>query len=83
MLSIKDSKGKEVFVGSYVKILDLDSDDFQFLDEKELSNTMSIVSSVLEVYEINDYKQAWVEEYSIDNDENYASNSVGLSSLEI
>lgn len=48
-----DKNGKEVKIGSKVKVLHIDSKVTEFLPEQEVSDIYSMINDVLEVYEIS------------------------------
>ncbi len=71
-----------MFKGSFVKVLSLDPKDFEHLDETELAEVMTMVGDTLEVYEIDEYNQAWVrKEWWISEDE-MRGLGIGLSGHE-
>lgn len=79
---MKDVHGNEVFKNAFVKILSLNPKDFAHLNENELLEVMSMVGEILEVYEIDEYNQAWVrKEWKVSEDD-IKGHSVGLSSHE-
>ncbi len=82
-MAVTDRNGIEVKVDSYVKVLSLDPADFSHLDEKELSEVMTMVGEVLQVYEVDKYGQAWVTKEWWLSDNDVMSHSVGLSSNEM
>tara|TARA_R110002124_G_scaffold111348_1_gene265055 strand:+ start:3099 stop:3368 length:270 start_codon:yes stop_codon:yes gene_type:complete len=82
-MSLRDKNGTEVTVGDYVKVLSLNPKDFGHLEEKELSEVMSMVGEILEVYDIDEYEQAWVTKEWWLSDNDVMSHSVGLSSAEM
>ena len=77
-----DRNGSEVHIGDLVKVLSLDPADFSHLDSEALSEVMTMVGNVLEVYEIDQYGQAWVTKEWWLGDDDVMSHSVGLSSHE-
>lgn len=77
-----DKHGNKVHVGSLVRVLSLDPADFSHLESKELSEVMTMVGDILEVYEIDRYGQAWVTKEWWLGDGDVMSHSVGLSSHE-
>ncbi len=70
-------------VGDSVRVLSLDKADFGHLEEKELSEVMSMIGEVLEIYEIDQYGQAWVTKEWWDSEGDVMAHSVGLSSTEM
>ena len=82
-MRVTDRHGIEVKVDSFVKVLSLDPADFSHLDEKELSEVMSMIGEVLQVYEVDEYGQAWVTKEWWLSDSDVMSHSVGLSSKEM
>ena len=82
-MSLQDANGKEVAVGDFVKVLSLNEDDFGHLDEKELSEVMSMVGEHLEIYDIDEYGQAWVTKEWWLSENDVMSHSVGLSPSEM
>jgi len=82
-MSLKDKNGFEVKVGCRVKVLTLDPEDFQDLDEEGVSEVMSMVGEILEVYEVDEYGQAWVTKEWWYAEDDMMSRSVGLSAHEM
>jgi len=80
---LKDKNGIEVTVDSHVKVLSLDPADFGHLEEKELSEVLSMIGETLQVYEIDEYGQAWVTKEWWLSENDVMSHSVGLSSNEM
>lgn len=80
---MKDINGVEVTVDSYVKVLALDPAEFGHLEEKELSEVMSMIGETLQVYEVDEYGQAWVTKEWWLSENDVMSHSVGLSSNEM
>jgi hypothetical protein len=78
-MSLTDIQGNDVCVGSLVRVLSLDPNDFRHLDEQALSEVMSMVGEVFEVYEIDKYGQAWVTKEWWSSESDVMSHSVGLS----
>ena len=83
MRKLLDKNGLEVKVGDFVKVLSLNVRDFGHLEEKELSEVMSMIGDVLKIYEIDEYGQAWVEKEWWLAEDDYMSHSVGLSANEM
>lgn len=79
---MKDRNGNTVDINCLVKVLSLDTGDFTYLGEKELSEIMSIIGETLEVYEIDEYGQAWITKEWWLSDNDVISHSIGLSSHE-
>lgn len=77
-MNLKDKNGFTVKVGSQVKVLCLDPEDFRNLDDEELSEVMSMIGEVLEVYEVDEYGQAWIAKEWWYNESDMMSHSVGL-----
>jgi len=77
-----DRNGSEVHIGDLVKVLSLDPADFSHLDSEALSEVMTMVGNVLEVYEIDQYGQACVTKEWWLGEGDVMSHSVGLSSHE-
>jgi len=82
-MPVKDKSGIEVTIDSYVKVLSLDPADFGQFEEKELSEVMSIIGEIMQVYEVDEYDQAWVTKEWWLSENDVMSHSVGLSSNEI
>lgn len=82
-MKVTDKNGLEVKVDSYVKVLSLDAADFSHLDEQGLSEVMSMVGETLQVYEVDQYGQAWVTKEWWLSEDDVMSHSVGLSSNEM
>jgi len=80
---LKDKNGIEVKVNSYVTVVSLNSDDFAYLGDKELSEVMSIVGETLQVNEIDEYAQAWITKERWLSENDVMSHSVALSSNEM
>lgn len=80
---MKDVNGIEVTVDSYVKVLTLDPAEFGHLEEKDLSEVMSIIGKTLRVYDIDEYGQAGVAKERWLSENEVVSHSVGLSSDEM
>ncbi|MBB6522966.1 hypothetical protein [Pseudoteredinibacter isoporae] len=82
-MTVTDRNGINIEVGFYVKVISLDPADFGHLEKTSLSEVMSMIGEVLEVYEVDEYGQAWVtKEWWLSGDEMIA-HSVGLSSHEM
>ncbi|MBY5939226.1 hypothetical protein [Marinobacter nauticus] len=52
-INSKDSEGKEVFIGSYIKVLEIDPRITEFLPEDEVRDLNSFIGQVFEVKKIN------------------------------
>ncbi len=83
MKSINDRNGRPVNVGSLVRIIHIDEAVIKSLPENEKQNVESMLNQVFEVYEIDEYEQAWVEKKRHYGEEKIESHSLGLSSQEI
>ncbi len=71
-----------MFEGSFVKILLLDPKDFGHLDETELAEVVTMIGETLEVYEIDEYNQAWVRKEWWVSEDDMRGHGVGLGSHE-
>lgn len=58
-----DINGREVLVGSKLRVLRIDKNTFERLSEQELNDVRSMLDEVFEVYEIDEYGCAWVEKW--------------------
>lgn len=79
---MQDINGINVKVGSHVKILSLNPDDFSHLEQKGLEEVMSMIGEILKVYEVDQYGQAWVTKEWWYAEDDMMSHSIGLSSNE-
>ncbi|MBV1911692.1 MAG: hypothetical protein KUG78_20535 [Kangiellaceae bacterium] len=79
----KDINGKEVQVGSGVKVIHIDAKFLTSLPEDEKENVASMLNEALEVYEIDEYNQAWVEKWWHTSNGESLSHSLALSSNEM
>ena len=82
---VRDRKGNKVQVGSKVKITYTDPKFLASLPENERKDVTSMLDEVLEVYEIDEYGQAWVEKEWDRGNGVYESHSLALlpSEMEI
>ncbi|GAB5415591.1 MAG: hypothetical protein Cons2KO_31940 [Congregibacter sp.] len=79
----KDRNGKEVSVGSRVKVVEIDPEFLDTLPEDEKRDVASMLNEVFEVYDIDEYGQAWVEKWWHISEDESMSHSVALSSSEM
>lgn len=80
----KDINGREVIVGSKVKILGLSGDWFDNLPDDEKYDVSSMIGEVFEVEEIDQYGQPWVTKSWHNYDLGTCnSHSVALNSIEM
>lgn len=76
---MKDKKGKNVVVGSKVRITYIDPEFIKSLPEEEQADVSSMLNEIFEVYEIDEYNHAWVEKEWKRGKESYESHSLALS----
>lgn len=79
----KDRNGKDVHVGSRVKIIAIDPRFLESLPNDEKEDVASMLNEVFEVYEIDEYGQSWVEKGWAEPGGDYRSHSLALSSSEM
>ncbi|MFL0807217.1 MAG: hypothetical protein K6L60_08015 [Oceanobacter sp.] len=80
---VVDKNGKEIKVGSRVRVLKIDQSLLDILPEDEADDVKSMLNEVLEVYEIDEYDCAWVEKWWSRGDGRSESHSLSLSSAEM
>ncbi len=78
-----DRNGSTVRVGTSVRVLSLRPEFIEGLPLAERSDVASMIGRVLEVYEIDEYGSAWVQESWRDGDEGERSHSIGLDADEM
>lgn len=78
-----DIKGSKIFVGARVKVLFIDQSIMSELTESEVKDINSMLGEIFEVYEIDDYGQAWVEKWWHSGDGKSYAHSLGLSPSEL
>lgn len=78
-----DINNKEIKEGDYVKVLTIDPSNFSNLNEQELSEVMSLVGEILEVYEIDNYGGAWVSKEWQTSETEIMSHSISLNKNEM
>jgi hypothetical protein len=80
----KDRNGRDVAVGSRVRVVALSQSFIESLPEDERDDVNSMVGQVFEVYEIDDYGSPWVEKgWHTEAGEAYRSHSLALSADEM
>ena len=80
MRTIKDINANSVKVGSMVRVLHIDEEIIKSLPKEEIMDVNSMLHDVLEVYEIDEHGQAWVEKKWHRGEGQIESHSLGLSS---
>ncbi|WLQ15673.1 hypothetical protein O5O45_07060 [Hahella aquimaris] len=80
---VTDINGKEVIVGSRVKVLEIDMSVTEGLSENEVIDIKSMLDDVLEVYEVDEYGRAWVEKWWDRGDGRSESHSLALESKQM
>ncbi|USF86410.1 hypothetical protein [Candidatus Endoriftia persephonae] len=83
MNCIKYKNGNLVKVGAFVRVIYIDESIIKTLAVEENEDVKSMQNEVLEVYEINEYGQAWVEKYWDLGNGKTESHSLGLCSHEL
>ncbi len=83
MSMVHDRNGKEVKVGSKVHVVEIHPTFIESLPEDEKSDVCSMVNEVFEVYEIDEYNQAWVEKWWDRGKGKSESHSLALSSADM
>lgn len=78
-----DFKGAQIYVGARVKVLSIDQSIMSELTESEVRDINSMLGEIFEVYEIDKYRQAWVEKWWHLGEGKSYSHSLGLSSNEL
>jgi hypothetical protein len=79
----KDRNGKTVCVGSRVRVLSIDPGVLDPLSEEERICVESMLNEILEVYDIDEYDQAWVDKCWECEGGVIESHSLGLSAEEM
>lgn len=77
---VRDLNGVEVNVGDSVRILSVDDSILNKLESDEKARVMSMIGEMFEVYEIDEYGQAWVEKWWNQGSSESINHSLGLSS---
>jgi ferritin-like metal-binding protein YciE len=80
---VHDFKGAKIYVGARVKVISIDQSIMSELTEGEVRDINSMLGEVFEVYEIDEYGQAWVEKWWHLGEGKSYSHSLGLSSSEL
>jgi len=83
MRSAEDKNGNQVKIGSSVRILHIDEATINSVPETEKSKVKSMLNEVLEIYEIDEYGQVWVDKEWNHGEGKIESHSLGLSSHDI
>ncbi len=78
-----DFNGAQIFVGAKVKVLFIDQSIMNGLPPSEVNDINSMLGEIFEVYEIDEYGQAWVEKWWHLGEGKSYSHSLGLSSTEL
>ena len=78
----RDVNGKDVFVGSKVKVLSIDEALLQALPSEEIADVKSMIGEVFEVYEVND-QYASVEKWWNRGEGRSESHSIALAEHEM
>lgn len=80
----KDRAGREVTVGSRVRVISLSQSFLDSLPEDEKDDVRSMIGGVFEVYEIDEYGSPWVGKgWSSEDGETYRGHHVALDSTEM
>jgi hypothetical protein len=80
---VADKNGKEVKIGSKVKVLLIDPNITKHLPADEAHDIQSMLNDVLEVYEIDANERVWVEKWWNRGEGKTESHSLALSSSEM
>jgi len=80
---IYDIDGNKVKINNYVEILTLNPLDFSHLDQKELKKVMSMRGETYQVYEVDEWFQAWVTKEWVISEDETMSHSIGLRGHEM
>lgn len=84
MVRCFDKVGREVFVGSRVRLLQLSESFLQSLPADEFAEVSSMIGEVFEVYEVDKYGCVWVEKgWSNPEAGEYMGHSLRLESHEM
>ena len=78
-----DFNGAQIFVGAKVNVLFIDQSIMNGLPPTEVNDINSMLGEIFEVYEIDEYCQAWVEKWWDLGEGKSYSHSLGLSSKEL
>ena len=79
----KDKNGKKVQVGSKVKVTNIDHKFISSLPKEEQSDVASMLNEIFEIYEIDQYGQAWVEKQWVRGEDQIESHSLALSPFDM
>ena len=84
MKPAKDKGGREVDVGTHVRVLGLSPSFLASLPENEIADVTSMIGEVFEVYEIDPYGHPWVcKGWGASDEGNYWEHSLALDSWEM
>jgi hypothetical protein len=78
-----DKHGNQVKVGSFVRVIEIDSYLLEILPDEEVDHVKSMLGEIFEVYEIDDYGCAQVEKWWDYGGGRFGSHSLSLSSAEM
>ncbi len=78
-----DRNGNEVKKGCKVRVVFIDPNVLAKLPKNDVSNVASMLNEVFEVYEVDEFNQAWVEKWWSHGQGSSESHSLGLTSSEI
>ena len=81
--STKDSRGNEIRLGDFVRILSLDAQFLNSLPSEEVEDVRSMVGESFEVEEIDEYGSAWVTKWWERGDGESECHSVSLGASEM
>ena len=80
----KDRNGREVTVGTRVRVISLSQSFLDSLPDDEKDDVKSMIGEVFEVYEIDEYGSPWVGKgWDSEDGESYRGHHVALDSAEM
>ena len=83
MAEPKDKNGRDVTVGSRVRVLAIKQSILDRLPDDEVEHVRAIVGEILEVYEIDEYGSPWVRKWWNVSEEQSFSHSFALRSSDM
>jgi hypothetical protein len=77
MAQPKDKNGRDVTVGSRVRVLAIKQSILDRLPDEEVEHVRAIVGEILEVYEIDEYGSPWVKKWwSVSEEQSFSHSFV-------
>jgi hypothetical protein len=77
-LTTMDSAGQPVRAGTFVRVTHIHESTVEPLSQQERDRVLSMLGETFEVYEVDEWGQAWIEKWWHEGEDRADSHSLGL-----